>query len=431
MTEESRAAGADSRANGEFAAPGPASGEEQIANVGAGDEQNETYRAEEDRERSAGVAEQILFERGGVDAPAVVDLGIGGGEAVGDSGEFELRAGHICVRFHAREDGVGVVAAIGELVFCRKKRDPEFGVCGETEQGLRGHNPDDAVGLAVERDGSADGVRIGGEIFTPEFVAKDDGAIAGLHVGRGEGAAVERTDSEQREEIFGHLRGFESLGLGVSGSGELFRRILRNGDRGNRSGGVAEIGDVRERQAEIGKIEECAASGNVDEFVGMREWERAKENGIDDGEDGGVGADAESESEDSDGGESRGFSEEAQGETRVVEERFEDRDGLLVADELLGLFEPAEFEESEAAGFLRRKTLTEIVIDVELEVGGELGVEVAVVFVQGADKAGKCRPQIHAASSVREKNNSMVGMGGYSKRRVEAGSTREARRAGR
>jgi hypothetical protein len=114
-----------------------------------------------------------------------------------------------------------------------------------------------------------------------------------------------------------------------------------------------------------------------------------------------------------------------------VEERFEDRDGLLVADELLGLFEPAEFEESEAAGFLRRKTLTEIVIDVELEVGGELGVEVAVVFVQGADKAGKCRPQIHAASSVREKNNSMVGMGGYSKRRVEAGSTREARRAGR
>jgi hypothetical protein len=43
------------------------------------------------------------------------------------------------------------------------------------------------------------------------------------------------------------------------------------------------------------------------------------------------------------------------------------------------LFQAAEFEEGEAAGFLWRHALAEIVVDVELQVGGEFGVEVVVV----------------------------------------------------
>jgi hypothetical protein len=120
----------------------------------------------------------------------------------------------------------------------------------------------------------------------------------------------------------------------------------------------------------------------VDEFVGMREWERAKKDGIDDREDGGVGANAEGESSDGHGGEGGRFPEKAKSKASVVEERFSEGKRLLVADELFGLFEATEFEEGLAAGFFGGHAFGEVVVDVELEVGGEFGVEVAVGGVE-------------------------------------------------
>ena len=50
----------------------------------------------------------------------------------------------------------------------------------------------------------------------------------------------------------------------------------------------------------------------------VRERERAKEDGVDDREDGGVGADAQREGEDGDGGEAEVLAHQAQGEADVL-----------------------------------------------------------------------------------------------------------------
>src|SRR5258708_17677507 len=60
----------------------------------------------------------------------------------------------------------------------------------------------------------------------------------------------------------------------------------------------------------------------------MRKWEGAEKDGVDDGEDGGIGADAESEGEHGDGGEAWSLAEHPQPESEVLKK------GLHVASRL-------------------------------------------------------------------------------------------------
>ena len=122
------------------------------------------------------------------------------------------------------------------------------------------------------------------------------------------------------------------------------------------------IEKIRERDGAGGEIGFAFADG--DELRGIRIWKWAKEDGVDDAEERCVGADAESKGKDGDGGEPRGLSEEPEGVTRVLEERFEEREGLLLTQELLGLFQATEFEESVAAGLFRGHTCPQVVVNV-------------------------------------------------------------------
>ena len=56
------------------------------------------------------------------------------------------------------------------------------------------------------------------------------------------------------------------------------------------------------------------------QLILLGEGQRPKEHAVNDAEDGGVGADAESESEDGDDGEAGAFDEEAEGEADVLEQ---------------------------------------------------------------------------------------------------------------
>lgn len=132
MTEEHAAGGTDGGANGEFASTGPPASEEKIADVGTGDEENKADGTEEDGKRSLGVTEKKLFEGGGVNTPALVDVGISGGEASGDAVEFSFGAGDGGAGLEARDYGIGVVAAIDELCLGGNEGSEEFGIGGET-----------------------------------------------------------------------------------------------------------------------------------------------------------------------------------------------------------------------------------------------------------------------------------------------------------
>ena len=60
-------------------------------------------------------------------------------------------------------------------------------------------------------------------------------------------------------------------------------------------------------------------------MVGLGKRERAEEDGVDEGEDGGGGADAEGEGEDGKGGEAGMLAELAEGETEVLGEEVHER----------------------------------------------------------------------------------------------------------
>ena len=115
----------------------------------------------------------------------------------------------------------------------------------------------------------------------------------------------------------------------------------------------------------IGEIEiAVAAAGRVevrelDQFVGILSREHAKDDGVDEAEDGGVGADAERESEDGGGGEGWSFAEGAEGVANVLEERFEEGDAASVATFFLGAFEAAEFATGATEGFVARDAVAD------------------------------------------------------------------------
>ena len=104
--------------------------------------------------------------------------------------------------------------------------------------------------------------------------------------------------------------------------------------------------------------------------------QRLDEDRVDEAEYGDGGADAEGE--DSGGGDGEAFAaaELARGEAEILKKIFEEREGAGFALRLASVFDAAEMEDGLTAGFGGRHAGAEIVFDVEIEVGGEFGVEV-------------------------------------------------------
>ena len=291
LAQQSAARGANRGANGKLAAASPTAGEKEVADVGAGNQQHKTHGTKQNGQRSAGVAQQILFQRIGMDAPAFVDIRILGRKARGDGSEFALRLLHPDVRLDARDQGIGMVVTRRQLLFTGNKWRPHGGIGREVKRGHRGHHANDRMRLAVEHDGFADGRGIAAKPFVPQRSAENCHPDARSHIGGDKSPAVQRPHAEKRKEIFGDRGAFDSSGH--SAAGEFLRRVLVGGDRGKHGSTGAEIRDVREGQAEIEKVEKRAARGNVHEFGRVRKRQRAKQDGVDHTKNRGVCADAE------------------------------------------------------------------------------------------------------------------------------------------
>ena len=91
--------------------------------------------------------------------------------------------------------------------------------------------------------------------------------------------------------------------------------------------------------------------------------QRFQQNSVNDAEDGGVGADAESKREDSQGSEARRLAQHAEGEAEILEQRVEERKATALAIDLAGLLDTAEVEERLAPGLLAAHALSEVAFD--------------------------------------------------------------------
>ncbi len=95
---------------------------------------------------------------------------------------------------------------------------------------------------------------------------------------------------------------------------------------------------------------------------------RSEHDGIDEAEDGGVSADAESESEHGDGGEAGGSAQHAQGVAQVLNQRFKEMRALGFAAFFLELLVAAELEPGASPGVCMRNPGTLEVIGAILDV---------------------------------------------------------------
>src|SRR5579884_1257703 len=113
--------------------------------------------------------------------------------------------------------------------------------------------------------------------------------------------------------------------------------------------------------------------------VSLGVWQRAQQKRVDGAEDGGVGADAERESQDGGEGESGGAGQQAQAEAKVLDEGFEAGKAPALAALLAKAAGIAEAAQREGAGFLGTPALGDEIggeqLDVLLHFGVELGIE--------------------------------------------------------
>ncbi len=196
------------------------------------------------------------------------------------------------------------------------KRQPDVGF-GIGDVGFS-DDAEDGIGLVAEGERGADDIRIAAELALPEAVADDDNfaAVGGIFLGR-EGAAKHDGGVEETKVGFGDVDAVDLLrdcaGEIKSGTAEVVGGDVLKDTRlfspeiefgGGSAGPVAIRRDVH----------------HLDHAIGVGIGEGFEEDGVDDGEDGGVGSDAEGEG--CDGGEGEGGvgDEDAEGIAEVAEE---------------------------------------------------------------------------------------------------------------
>jgi hypothetical protein len=154
-------------------------GEEQIRNVRAGDEQDETDGAKEHEKRRPNTPGRFLVERGRLECPVRwVLVRIGLLQLLTEHRELGLRRLDRNARLEAggeREPFVRPSAA--ELLRGEGQRNPHLGRPPEEVAEARRHDADDRVALAVELKGLAHRGRVAGKEAMPEGVAEHDDAV--------------------------------------------------------------------------------------------------------------------------------------------------------------------------------------------------------------------------------------------------------------
>ena len=197
LPQQAAAAGAERQPHGDLAALGDRLGEQQVRDVGAGDELDEDAgRQQQHQAHDDAGRRQPLEQRAHPHPAAVVGVRVLPRQGRGDRGELALGARDLDSVGEARHDleAVIVTGAVGP----QAERRPDLGVLGEREDG--GHHADDGVRRAVEHQRAARHRGIGVEPLLPEPVAdeRDARALGAVLLFR-ETSPADRLDLERRE----------------------------------------------------------------------------------------------------------------------------------------------------------------------------------------------------------------------------------------
>ena len=292
LPDEPAAAGAEGRADGDLASAVGGAREQEVADVGGGDEEHESHRAEQDQERGLDVARVARGDGGGGRAPPALVLRIGAGKGGGDPRHRRrgLRDRHARLEpaDHPDEPRPGVG---GGRAF-EHEGGPHLGASGMDEAGR--HHAHDGVALVVEGDRAPDHAGIGAEFPTPQRIGEDhDVVVARSRVFGSERAPQARGHPEDLEEVSREPVSDDRLRL--AGPGEAAGPVARGAQVREHAAAVAVggVGHGRHRSARDAAL--GAVLPDPDEPVRVGEGQRPQEHGVHDAEDRHVGADGDGE----------------------------------------------------------------------------------------------------------------------------------------
>ena len=320
-------AGADGGADRHLAAPADGAGEQEVRDVGAGDEQHEADGADEDPQRTADLADDLLAQRH--DAERQLPVGrIDGGMLAAEARRQRVhprlgRRGRDAGR-QAREDVVVLARADRRRVGPERQRQQQLRLLGAAER--RQHvarqreagrqHADDAIGDAVHDQRPADGGRIPAVAPQPGAVRQQRraGGAGAILVG-GEQAAEGGTDAEHRQQVRRHPDRADAFRLAAAGQVV----VAADGERDVGEGaGAADVEVLRGREPVLGDAQARRSVPEDDEAIGIGVGQRAEEQRAGDAEDRGVGADAERQRQDGGDGHTRRGRQRAPGVSQIL-----------------------------------------------------------------------------------------------------------------
>lgn len=316
LAEETAARGAERGANRDFADTGGSFDEEEVADIGAGDEEKQGDGDEESDDRFAIGARNKIADGNSARFPIVIDRRIFAVDLLEE--RFKFASGLLDGNARLETgDGAEEVVRAASFGGVPLERDPELGAIGEVEAG--GHDADDGGAILVDLNGFAEDVRITAVAALPEFFADDDnlGAV-GEVVFAGNRAAEKWIEAKHAEYAVAHPCPWDALG-GALPSNRPLDGIVDADVIENPSAG-ADIEIIGERDLR-GFVGICGTGfGDGDEAFRLRIGKRAKEEAVGEAEDEGGGSDAESENEDRGGGDGEIFTKDANGVTEIVKD---------------------------------------------------------------------------------------------------------------
>ncbi len=297
-----------------FLASGGAS-HQQVGDVGASNEQNESNSAEQEPQSGAHVAvQEVILQRLDGSAPTFVRFRINIRHVASDRAHIRIGLRQGDAGLHAREDHEKMKIVINLVRFEDQRNEK---IRGGPVGLSSGTNADHRVDFAVHVDFTADDVGITAEMFAPHSIGKNDNVIFSGHgFVRAEVTAKEWSFAKQ---LIQKTRSGETAAdaFGLFADGEV--EIGIGGGAHKLENGVLALPF---EEITGGRDVSISSNGGADddELVGVRIRERSEQRSVNDAEDGGVGTDSQSEREHRDSGESGILQEQAESIAGVTQQ---------------------------------------------------------------------------------------------------------------
>src|SRR6266571_7938777 len=313
---DARAAGTQRATDGELLTAAFDADEQQIGDIGAGDQKDHADRTHEDPEHTAYVTDNIVLEgtNVGADVRIFEELDAEAGrrrKRTHNDGEHTSNVGIYLLDSDARlEPGETLIAEVAKMGFVtvKLKRDDDTGIFPVQEVKSLRQDADDLPGFAVHDDVAPDHGGVAAKFAAPIAVGEHGGfRSAGRIILFGEGAAEQERDAEERESAVSDSQGRNLFGLGHTGHAHGVARVKT--DVLESAVLFAEDGVVGGGQLEFFELDARGSKPDTYHFIGFGIGQGLEENAFEDAEDNRVAAYAGGQCDEGDSSEQGGAAE--------------------------------------------------------------------------------------------------------------------------